>query len=654
MLGQIKLVLKSIQQRLTTKIKTLFSFYQIVTKIGETYMVAYPQSVEKTLEFFAFTNLELDGLGLPLACIGLSSVKTRLLFSMLLPYGLLLFFAAIVWLRRRRASSRSAEEERRRRRARESGVLDADFVFAVIPDLELLQVAFGTSLQSIALRISFFAFPIVSSLAFKALRCDDLDLNDELPGPAVMSADLAIVCWDESGAVSGEYRHIREIAYVAIALYPVGVPLSYMALFYWARHALRTEVPTQLSKALDFLVGEFDSNYFFWELLEVTKKLLLVGAMSIVKPGEVIQIVIGFVLTLCFTAALLISRPYKRQGDDVIALASGLALTMFFFFSLLLKFQTLIEAVAHSLTGQLGKTFTIDPDTTTAFLLVSSLVAILLVGAMIVVEPAAEGVKTRQTPGAVASGGAEASGGGGGDESSRGPGSTAPSSDAPLPDDAAPIGATSNGLTEESSAGGEPREVAEEVRLRLKKAAREARRRSLTAADSHKSLFGDKERPPREVSERRSKQLANKAAKKRPSPPAEPSLSQVAEGAQGEGSPAESPAASSHEQHVASSSSSMPPDAPALHRRGAQQFPADSIGDAFSNFLSEVPGAHCSRHAFTCPGPSALPVAGPSQAQLKPASKQRIKAAQANPATTSRSKSSLMVAQSKGKAIFRV
>lgn len=86
----------------------------------------------------------------------------------------------------------------------------------------------------------------------------------------------------------------------------------------------------------------------------------------------------------------------------------------------------------------------------------------------------------------------------------------------------------------------------------------------------------------------------------------------------------------------------MPPDAP-----------ADVIGDALSNSLSDVAGAHCSHQAFTWPRPSALPVAGPSQAQLNPASKRRSKAAQADPATTSRPKSSLMAAQSK-KEMLRV
>ena len=49
-----------------------------------------------------------------------------------------------------------------------------------------------------ALRVTFLAFPSVSSLAFKAFRCDDLDHNDDV-NVGVMQADFAVECWDEDG-----------------------------------------------------------------------------------------------------------------------------------------------------------------------------------------------------------------------------------------------------------------------------------------------------------------------------------------------------------------------------------------------------------------------------------------------------------------------
>ena len=393
-LRRLRRILKSIQRKLTTKIKTLVSFYQIITKVGETYAVTYPPSVEKTLDVFAFTNLELDGLGLPLACLSLGSFEAKLIFLMLLPFGLMIVFGSAVGCRRCVARWRVAEENRRSAiRGSEGGMVDLDTVATLIPDLELLQAAFDTSLLPMALRISFLAFPTVSSLAFKAFRCDDLDANDGLPGPAVLQADLAVECWDEHGDTTDEYRRIRRIASVSIALYPVGVPLFYMALFFKARRAIWANQPTSLSTSLEFLIGDYDAAYFFWELVEVLKKLLLVGAMSVVMPGELNQLIIAFVISLCFLVALLIAKPFKKHVDDVIALSAGFALVMFFFFSIMLKVQTLTEAVGDSLTGQLARNFSINAGTIAALLILSTLGALMLVSAMIIVETAAESFK---------------------------------------------------------------------------------------------------------------------------------------------------------------------------------------------------------------------------------------------------------------------
>ena len=385
--SRLRRLVRSIQHRLATKLKILFSFYQIVTKVGETYSVAYPASVASSLEIFALTNLELDGLGLPLACVSLASFETNLIFLMLLPFGLVLLFGCVLGCRRCIARHRVAAWQRRSAQSEgEGGVVDPDLVTALIPDLDLLQVAFETSLLPIALRISFLAFPAVSSLAFKAFRCDDLDANDELAGPAVMQADLAVVCWDEHGATTDEYRRIQAVATAAIIMYPVAVPIAYSLLFWKVRHAAWSQTPDGLSKSITFLTEEYDPAFFFWELLEVIKKLLLVGAMSIVMPGELNQLVIAFVIALCFLIMLMIAKPYKRPEDDVISLTAGFALVMFFFFTLILKVETLTEAVDDSLTGRLRRAFSVNLTTTAALLVASILSVLLLSGSMMVIE----------------------------------------------------------------------------------------------------------------------------------------------------------------------------------------------------------------------------------------------------------------------------
>ena len=138
--------------------------------------------------------------------------------------------------------------------------------------------------------------------------------------------------------------------------------------------------------ALDFLTGEYDRPFFFWELVEVMKKLILVGVLSVVAPGSIMQLAVAFVIVLCFLVALCLAQPYKEPTDDVIALAAGFGLVMFFFISLILKVQTLTEAVEGTLSGQLARYFAIDNGANAALLLIAMFAALVIACGMIVAE----------------------------------------------------------------------------------------------------------------------------------------------------------------------------------------------------------------------------------------------------------------------------
>jgi hypothetical protein len=305
---------RSLLRQLATPAKILITFYQIATKVGETYQVTYPKSVEQTLAVFSWASLQFDGLGLPLACVALGGFKNQLLFMTLAPLVLLLLTVPIGW-----QSPNHTQEAP----SPNSNNLDKHGW--------LRQTAYRA--LPLALRITFFAFPAVSSLAFQALpaNCNDLDASDNVDYPSVMSADFAVVCKDESGEFTKEYEQILLLASVSIFLYPICVPCLYICLLFQVRNAMWSDTPTGLSGSITFLTKEYSTPYFFWEVIEVLKKLLLVGVMSVVLPGEINQLVIAWCCVLCFQTTLLVAKPYKRPADNVIALAAGFCLVVLFF-----------------------------------------------------------------------------------------------------------------------------------------------------------------------------------------------------------------------------------------------------------------------------------------------------------------------------------
>ena len=86
---------------------------------------------------------------------------------------------------------------------------------------------------------------------------------------------------------SNELSDAQSLAWAAIFLYPVGVVLLSAWLLYLSRQALLLEEQsTPYTRSIAFLHAPFVPKFFYFELLELTKKLLLIGFASACHQSE--------------------------------------------------------------------------------------------------------------------------------------------------------------------------------------------------------------------------------------------------------------------------------------------------------------------------------------------------------------------------------
>ena len=191
-----------------------------------------PSSVAALLNIFDNLNLSIDAFGLPLGCMQLGAFFDQLLFLVLAPcvLGLLIL-----------ACSMATEFLTKRKDAS----LKAGFIRA-LPYL---------------LYLAFYTFPLVSSRAFQAFDCEEFD-----DGTRYLKLDYSLDCDD------AEYGRVFYLAWVAIAVYPVCIPLLYLTLLLTARKAILTEHPTDLSRSLTFLTSDYEPSMYWWEMVEISKK----------------------------------------------------------------------------------------------------------------------------------------------------------------------------------------------------------------------------------------------------------------------------------------------------------------------------------------------------------------------------------------------
>jgi hypothetical protein len=116
---------------------------------------------------------------------------------------------------------------------------------------------------------------------------------------------------------------------VAILIYPIGLLLVNAALLFAARKAIQSRRPTALSRAIAFLHREFKPQFFWWELVEMLRRLVLVGLM-VLAQGSMLQLFVGTLLSAAFLLFQVQASPYVQLSDNFLASASSFSLVVVF------------------------------------------------------------------------------------------------------------------------------------------------------------------------------------------------------------------------------------------------------------------------------------------------------------------------------------
>ena len=270
------------------------------------YGISIPAELVQWLSGLEVFSFELGGFLLPSwTCAG--SLTTRLLFTALWPLGLIL--AVTIAL--------ISHEALRK------GTLRRALTRSVEP----------------AILISFFLLPSVTNTLFLALPCETFHYNDVAKNSTskmYLSASLDVEC------SSTDHVRIHTTAWILIVLWPVATPLLYALLLFHCRHAIAKNKPTAISSATRFLWETYDDCFFWWELVELGRRLLLTNFVLFIDlddggSDKLLRLFVALLISVCSMVLQLIAQPFRCQMDDAISALVQLALVLFFANGILLK-----------------------------------------------------------------------------------------------------------------------------------------------------------------------------------------------------------------------------------------------------------------------------------------------------------------------------
>ena len=358
------------------KLKILFGFYIIATKIPTVYEVELPPDVKRMLDAFSLgVSLGLSSADAVLECLGLRGYESTLALYTFAPVACALAIV-LVGLARECCGNKSAPTPSCGKAAapRTCGKTAARTATALLEWM-----------APYMLQMLFVFYPLVTNVAFDAFSCYEFREGSWL------KADVSIRC--------GSPRHERAttFAWAAIVVYPIGLLVLNAALLTKARHTIRSREPSVFTIATAFLHREYEPHFFWWELVEMGRRFVLVGLL-ILYQDTMMQLILGTLLAATFLLVQLVASPYKETTDDLLASSSSFCLVVLFLVSIIFKYEALtgIDDIRGVLSSEQKGLYVLSSLSLTLVALAAVGGAIFLSMVIFVVQVGAEGERLRR------------------------------------------------------------------------------------------------------------------------------------------------------------------------------------------------------------------------------------------------------------------
>ncbi|KAL1499218.1 hypothetical protein AB1Y20_013725 [Prymnesium parvum] len=317
-----------------TKMKVALTFMQIVAALDSTYTIGMPDSwFQWTSILRVFGSIDWSGWIVPSTCLIGSGVSRRLLVRSLAPLILICIVPVVC------AATTCFKRQLRSFKPH----VDVTKATSCSASVKTSRDGFIRGLPA-SLVLAFCFTPSVSAVIFRAWYCVSFAF-DKYEERRFLADDLSVQCDGSS-----EHNRILLIAWVMVAIWPIGMVVMYTALLLPCRHMLLDEAPeSPLLKATSFLHRDYKPAYYWWEVVSLMQRTTLTGWLLLVDFNlQFIRILCALIVTIAFSVALLVCQPYKRQLDFAMASGAQLLLVCIFIGGIIMR---LYEDIANDSAG---------------------------------------------------------------------------------------------------------------------------------------------------------------------------------------------------------------------------------------------------------------------------------------------------------------
>ena len=133
-------------------------------------------------------------------------------------------------------------------------------------------------------------------------------------------ADHAVTC-TEDGSYTAEYIGIVILCSVLVIAWPIGMPVLLFSNLFAVRAKLKAQDEDTL-KLFGSVVGDYTVACWYWELVELVRKLTLTGLIGLLGRGSVCQTLGAVFVAVTFLTAHSWAQPFASSNLNVVKLIS--------------------------------------------------------------------------------------------------------------------------------------------------------------------------------------------------------------------------------------------------------------------------------------------------------------------------------------------
>ena len=171
----------------------------------------------------------------------------------------------------------------------------------------------------------FLIYPAVSQTVFVAFIPQQIDENE-----IMLRTDFQ-VNYD-----TVEHLAVLSNAALMVLVYPIGFPLLIFLWLFTNRAELRKD-GSAARVAFDPLVGAYKLEFWYFEAIEMFRKIILTGLMIFWTPGSVQQLVVGVQISAFFLIISIKTRPFLTRFNNNFKIVTDLAVMVTFNVAVLLS-----------------------------------------------------------------------------------------------------------------------------------------------------------------------------------------------------------------------------------------------------------------------------------------------------------------------------